>query len=147
MPLTAGDVLRRKGHQVITIAPEQSIEEAIHTLVTHGVGSLLVVEGDRIAGMLTERDVLRANDRSFDRMRGITVSDLMTREVIIGLVDDSLDYVMDLMTDRHIRHVPIMSGGKLAGILSIGDVVKARSHNAEIVIRYLKDYINGQYPS
>jgi len=146
LPLTARDVLEQKGSEVITIEPERSVQEAIHTMVTRGVGALVVVKGGDIVGMLTERDILRASDHNFDRLSALSVSELMTRQVMIGLWDDSLDDVMDLMTEKHIRHVPIMAAGSLAGILSIGDVVKARGHNAEIVIRYLKDYIEGRYP-
>ena len=94
-----------------------------------------------------KRDVLRANARSFDQLGGITVSDLMSKRVIIGLEQDDLEYVMRLMTEKRIRHLPIMAQGKLVGILSIGDLVKAKVRQAEFEIRYLTDYINGQYPS
>jgi CBS domain-containing protein len=145
---TVGQVLSVKGNEVISIRPEQSVLEAIEVFVKHSVGALLVTDSnDEIVGILTERDILRANARSFDRMSGFKVSDLMTREVIIGLTEDSLDYVMDLMTERRIRHLPILErSGELTGILSIGDVVKARARHAEVEIRYLTDYITGQYP-
>jgi CBS domain-containing protein len=71
----------------------------------------------------------------------------MTRDVIIGLVDDSLDYIMDLITERRIGHLPILDKGKLMAIISIGDVVKTRTRLAEVDIRYLTDYIKGSYPT
>lgn len=145
---SVGQVLSVKGSKVITIGPDQSVLEAIQVFVQHSVGALLVVDlNEEIVGIITERDILRANAKSFDRMSGIKVADLMTREVIIGLIEDSLDYVMDLMTEKRIRHLPILKRGcELAGILSIGDVVKARALHAEVEIHYLTDYITGQYP-
>lgn len=147
---TVGQVLSVKGSKVISIGPDRSVLEAIQVFAQHSVGALLVIDAaknDEIVGIITERDILRANAKSFDRMSGIKVADLMTRELIIGLTEDSLDYVMDLMTEKRIRHLPILErGGELAGILSIGDVVKALTHHAEVEIRYLTDYITGQYP-
>lgn len=146
--MTAADVLRHKGTEVITVSPEDSVQEAIQTLVNNGVGSLLVVdELKNIVGILSERDILRASAKGLERLRELTVSDLMTREVIIGLMDDSLDYIMDLITEKRIRHLPIMDRGRLAGILSIGDVVKTKARLAEVDIRYLTDYITGIYPA
>ena len=142
------DVLRQKGSKVITIHPQKGIKEAIDRLVTNGVGALVVVDDqNNVAGMLTERDILRANAKSFDQLEGILVSDLMSKKVIIGLEQDDLEDVMCLMTEQHIRHLPIMSEGKLAGILSIGDLVKAKARQAEFEIHYLTDYISGKYPS
>lgn len=150
-PLTAGEVLGQKGSQVITVRPDDSVQLAVQVLAEHGVGSLLVTEvagaEETIVGILSERDILRASARSFDHLGGMKVEELMTREVIIGLVDDTLDYIMSLITERRIRHLPILDiGGKLKGILSIGDVVKARARQAEVEIRYLTDYITGKYP-
>lgn len=145
--LTAGDVIKHKGSKVFTVGPEDPIRQAVQILAEHSLGSLLVVDEQRIVGILSERDILRAIARSFDHLEGMTVADLMTSEVIIGLVDDSLDYVMSLMTSRRIRHLPILDvGGKLNGILSIGDIVKTKALQAEVDIRYLTDYITGQYP-
>ncbi len=145
--MSVADVLRSKGSKVITIRPEQSLLEGIRTLVSNGVGALLVVgEGDRILGICTERDVLRENARNFDQLGKIKVSDVMTKDVVIGFPEDSLDYVMGLMTEKRIRHVPIMNQGKLVGLVSIGDVVKAKVRQAEVEIRHLTDYITGKYP-
>jgi len=142
------DVLARKGRGVVAVGPEQSVLEAAKVFAKHSVGSLLVVdEQRRIVGILAERDVLRGLARDFDGLASMKVADLMTRRVIVGLEDDTLDSVMALMTERRLRHLPIAANGKLAGILSIGDIVKAKVHHAEAVVRYLTDYITGQYPS
>lgn len=146
--MTVGDILRHKGSEVITISPEDSILEAMQKLVNKGVGSLLVVdELSNIVGILSERDILRESSRNYSGLSELRVADLMTREVIIGLVDDSLEYIMDLITEKRIRHLPILDRGKLVGILSIGDIVKTKARMAEVDIRYLTDYITGSYPT
>jgi CBS domain-containing protein len=151
--MTARDVLKGKGRgkaqaeRVLTIRPEQPLIDAIQILTEHSIGALLVVSGeDGIVGIITERDILRAQARLFDHLGGAEVQDLMTRNVIIALASDSVDYLMNLFTKERIRHVPIMEEGQLVGILSIGDVVKARARQAEGDIRYLTDYIKGRYP-
>jgi CBS domain-containing protein len=146
--MTVAEILRTKGAKVITIRPESSVEEAIRSLVGNGVGSLVVVDGqERVVGMVTERDILRENARRFDALAGRTVRELMTEDVLIGFVDDSLDYVMTLMTEKRIRHLPIMTQGKLVGLVSIGDLVKAKARHQEVEIRHLTDYIMGTYPN
>jgi CBS domain-containing protein len=146
--MSVAEIIHTKGAKVISIKPEQTILEAIRLLVSQGVGSLLVVdENQQIRGMITERDILRENARRFDQLSGTKVSQVMTEDVLIGLMDDSLDYVMNLMTEKRIRHLPIMDQGKLVGIISIGDLVKAKMRQAEVEIRHLTDYITGQYPA
>lgn len=145
--MNVAEILRTKGSKVITISPKASLKEAVQTLVASGVGALLIVENGRVEGILTERDVLRENARHFDEMKGRKVADIMTTDVIIGIPGDSLDYVTDLMTERRFRHLPIMDDGRLAGIISIGDVVKARARSAEVEVRHLTNYIMGKYPA
>ena len=145
--MTVADVLRSKGSRVIKIRPDSSLADAVRMLVHNGVGSLVVADDkDQIVGLITERDILRENARHFDELGGQQVAEVMSRDVIIGFVEDSLDYVMALMTEKRIRHLPIMSYGRLVGIVSIGDVVKARVREAEVEIRHLTDYITGKYP-
>ncbi len=146
--MKAADVIAQKGPEVITIDRQATVQQAITRLVEHKVGALVVVDAQGgIVGMLTERDILRLSARSFDRLAGVRVQEVMTDEVIIGLWDDELDYLMRLMTDQRVRHLPVMKDQKLAGLLSIGDLVKARSSWAELEIHYLRDYIAGQYPA
>jgi CBS domain-containing protein len=147
-PLTARDVLRVKGDRVYTTRPGQLIFEVIQLLVEHSLGSLVVTDEEGgVVGMLSERDVLRALAREPESLKDLKVSDLMTQRVIIGLEEDTLDQMLAVMTEKRIRHLPIMSDGKLAGILSIGDCVKAKAEHAEVAIHYLTDYITGKYPS
>ncbi|MBI5489230.1 MAG: CBS domain-containing protein [Deltaproteobacteria bacterium] len=144
--MTVAEILRNKGSTVVSIGPDTPLYQAVKTLTEAGVGALLVIEGERIVGILTERDLLRENARHFDELKARKTSDVMTRDVLIGIPGDSLDYVMDLMTARRIRHLPIMDDGRLAGIVSIGDVVKAKAQQAEVEVRHLTDYIMGKYP-
>jgi CBS domain-containing protein len=145
--MTVAEILRSKGSRVITVQPGASLAEAVQVLVRNGVGLLVVADASgRMVGIISERDVLRESARNFDRLAGRKVADIMTSDVIIGLVEDTLDYVMALMSEKRIRHLPIMSHGDLVGIVSIGDVVKARGKEAEVEIRHLTDYITGKYP-
>ena len=145
--MNAAEILKTKGTKVVTISPDRQVREAIQTLVENGVGALVVVDEQQVpVGMITERDVLRASDRCFDCLKELKVSDLMSREVIIGLPDQSADALLGMMTDKFIRHLPIMDQGKLSGLLSIGDLVKAKVQWAEVEIYYLKDYISDRYP-
>lgn len=145
--MNVSDILSRKGRHVITVTPETTIQDAIRTLVDHGVGSLLVVdEGGAIRGILTERDILRATAAHFDGLASFTVADLMSKDVLIAVGEDSIGYVERVMTEHRIRHLPILEGGKLSGLISIGDVVKWIAEKAEGEVRHLKDYISGSYP-
>ncbi len=140
------EILRSKGSKVITAGPDLPLIEAIRMLVGAGVGCLVIVDGSGVVGMLTERDILRENARHFDKLAHTRIADIMTEDVIIGFLEDDVDYVMGLMTEKRIRHLPIMSEGKLAGLVSIGDVVKAKARQSEVEIRHLTDYITGKYP-
>jgi CBS domain-containing protein len=118
-------ILAKKGDGTVTIGPGQSIREALGLLARHNIGALIVVEDDRPVGILSERDIVREaaqNEACFGRR----VSDLMTRDVITGQPHDDLATVSHTMTDRHIRHLPVVEKGKLIGMVSIGDVVKAQ---------------------
>ena len=134
-PLTARDVLRVKGPEVFAVRPTQPILEVTQLLARHSLGSLVVTDGEGgVLGMLSERDILRAMARDFDRVRGLKVADLMTERVIVGLPDDTVDDLLAVMTEKRIRHLPIVDGGELTGILSIGDCVYANAHHSEVAV-------------
>jgi CBS domain-containing protein len=138
------DILRKKGRQVVTIEADLTVYDAIQTLVSSNIGSLVVTgEDGRVVGIITERDILReAQDRG-ERLKETPIGDVMTRDVIIGVPGDRVDYVMGIMTQNRIRHLPVMDGDGLAGIISIGDVVNASHTETEIENRMLRDYIHG----
>jgi CBS domain-containing protein len=123
--MNIASILARKGARVVTCRPEQSIRHALSLLAEHNIGALVVVdERGGPAGMLSERDVVREAARD-ERLFARRVEEIMTRDVIVGVPEDDLRAVRHTMTDRRIRHVPVVVDGRLVGIVSIGDVVKA----------------------
>jgi CBS domain-containing protein len=124
-------VLARKGVRVVTIRPEQSIRQALALLAEHNIGALVAVdESARPVGILSERDVVRAAARD-EHVFGRAVSELMTRDVVVGVPEDDLKAVGRTMTERRIRHLPVVEKDKLVGIVSIGDVVNAQRDEYE----------------
>ncbi len=140
--MTIQEILRSKGADVITITPDASVHDAMRELVRHNIGALIVFDGT-IRGILTERDVLRAGAENPQRLAEIRVQELMTREVITAPETVELHEVMDTMTERRIRHLPITRGGELRGMISIGDVVNALRQSTETENRQLHSYISG----
>ena len=119
------NILARKGSMAVTVRPEQSIREALGLLERHNIGALIAVQGESPVGILSERDIVREaarNEKFFTR----TVADLMTRDVISGQPHDDLLTVAHTMTERRIRHLPVVDKDRLVGMVSIGDVVKAQ---------------------
>jgi CBS domain-containing protein len=140
------DILGVKGARVTTVGGERTVLEAMRELVQAGIGSLVVVEGERMVGIITERDVLRLGAADPQRLRDTRVEDAMTREPIAGHLDDDLRLVMDVMTRNRFRHLPILDGGRLAGMISIGDVVRAMLDVTQSENEQLKAYIGGSHP-
>ena len=142
------DVLKEKGSEVATIGSEKTICDAVKVLVEKNIGSLIVMdEKGGVAGIFTERDVLKQCNQCLESFRDIKVEDVMTRNLIVASPDDDLDYVENIMTQNRIRHLPIISNQKLAGMISIGDLVNVLRGECKVENRYLKDYISGKYPS
>ncbi len=139
------DILRVKGHHVYTVRPDQTVQEAVRILMQHRVGALLVEDDQGSAvGIISERDVLReCVDRAAELWR-IPVREAMTRDLIIGVPDDEIGYTMGIMTQNRIRHLPVMDSGRVVGMVSIGDVVKATLDETEYENRYLKEYIQSR---
>lgn len=140
------DLLRAKGREVHTVSPAATVYEAVDRMVRHNVGSLLVVEGDEIHGIITERDYLREIVLKGRTSRDTPVREVMTTRVVCVCPDDTIEGCMAIMTEKRIRHLPVLEGGQLTGIISIGDVVKRLSMDQRAEIRYLTDYITGKYP-
>lgn len=135
-------ILAQKGRSVATIEQGASVQEAARVLERHGVGALVVsADGERVEGILSERDLARAVARHGASALELRVADLMTREVVVCRPTDSVISLMPLMTDRRIRHVPVLDDGRLCGIVSIGDVVKWRMDELETEARTLHDYL------
>lgn len=137
------DILGSKGRDVITAAPDHPVLAAVKTLSEHRIGALVVLRGEEIVGIVSERDVLNLVAGDPERVPVARVEEIMTRDLIVGVPEDGLDYVMNIMTQNRIRHLPIVTDGRLEGILSIGDVVNALRKTVESENRHLKDYIQG----
>jgi CBS domain-containing protein len=140
-PVRIADVLKNKGAGVLTIAPETLISELIGGLVTRNVGALVVVGADGLVGIVSERDVVRMLHEYGAAALGRPVADIMTSEVITCSPDDSVDSLSGLMTTNRVRHVPVVDKGRLAGIVSIGDVVKTRMEALQAEREQLEAYI------
>jgi CBS domain-containing protein len=136
------DILRRKGLEVVTIAPDRTVLEAVQILVEHNIGAVVVVDGSGPIGILSERDVLRLTARAA-ALTTLPVREAMTTDLVTGNVGDELRHVMDVMTQRRIRHLPIMDGSSLDGIVSIGDLVNELRRDVETENQHLKEYISG----
>jgi CBS domain-containing protein len=139
--MVIADLLRHKGSSVVTVGPDESVAQLARLLAEHRIGGVVVVDDAGIAGIVSERDVVRALDREGADVLTRSVAEIMTTEVISSAPTDSLDEVAATMTDNRIRHMPVVHEGRLAGIVTIGDVVAARLRTLESERRQLEDYI------
>lgn len=141
------DILRRKGKDVYSVGPLATVIDAVNTMNDHQVGSVLVCEGGYPVGVFSERDVLVRVVAAHRDPRQTLVRDVMTTRLYTASPDDTLLEVMRLMTDRRCRHVPVMDGEQLIGVVSIGDLTKATHNNLRQEVRELSSYIGGPYLS
>jgi CBS domain-containing protein len=139
---TVGDILKVKGPDVCCVEPRATVYEALAVMADRNIGALLVLEGGRVVGIFSERDYARQVILKGRASKDTPVRDVMTARVMFVSAERSLDECMALMTDRHIRHLPVLAEGELAGIVSIGDVVKAVISEKEFLISQLENYIN-----
>ena len=135
------EILEEKGGDVFEIDGDASVFEAVQLMVEKNAGSLLVTEGGEIAGIVTERDYLRRVTLEGRAERETAVREIMSSPLIVASPDTTVDECMALMTDRRIRHVPVVEEGKVVGLVSIGDLVKFKSKLQTCEIQYLTDYI------
>ena len=139
-------VLASKGTQVHTIGPSDTVFDAVKRMVEVNSGSLLVTDGDNVLGIITERDYLRNIVLAGRTSKTTQVREIMTTEIVVVRPSTSVEEAMAVMTDRRIRHLPVVDKGKLGGIVSIGDLVKQISQDRKFEVQYLTDYITGKYP-
>jgi CBS domain-containing protein len=147
--VTIEGILKAKGSAVYTVAPEAMLEEAIGELSKHNVGALLVCErdpafGEKVVGIITERDVLHVCASRKKLLTAMRVSDVMTVKLITATLADSLESAMGQMTTNRVRHLPVLNEGRLVGVVSIGDVVKAQHDRLAMENQAMKDYIQNQ---
>jgi CBS domain-containing protein len=135
------DVLRNKGASVATITPETSVAGLLTELTVHNIGAMVVVGPDGLVGIVSERDVVRKLHEIGGDILRQPVSEIMTTLVVTCTPEDSVDSLTALMTENRVRHVPVVINGRLAGIVSIGDVVKTRMEELEAHHEQLQAYI------
>jgi CBS domain-containing protein len=140
------DILAAKGGDVYGISADATVHEAIEKMVSHNIGSLVVQERGEIAGIFTERDFLRRVALQGLPPASTRVRDVMTDRLMVVEPEKSVEECMAIMTQARIRHLPVMDQSRIAGVVSIGDLVKHLSDQQEVQIRYLTDYIVGRYP-
>jgi len=141
---TIRDLLKIKGNQVWTVTPNTSVLETLLMMTEKAVGALVVVEGDKIAGIISERDFIRSIAEKERCVLNTVVLEYMTTTVMTVTPDQSIEDCMELMTEKHIRHLPVVENGKLAGMISIGDIVKDIISSEKSRINALENYIEGR---
>ena len=140
--MTIESILRRKGADVATIAPDASVKRAADWLRAKNIGALVVTNEDAVLGLISEREIVHAFSRYGEAAGSMPVKEIMQYGVTAISPDDSVYRVMNLMTHHRVRHMPVLRDGKLAGIVSIGDVVKHRLEDLELETNVLRDVYN-----
>ena len=143
MQKTVGLLLAEKGTDVWSIGPDATVYEALQLLAERNVGAIVVTENDKVCGIISERDYARKIRLLKRDSRDTKVSKIMTSPVRTVTREESVTDCMELMTEHHIRHLPVVEGDRLVGIITIGDVVKAVMAEQEFLIQQLEQYITG----
>jgi CBS domain-containing protein len=144
MSVPISTILDRKGRDVATTTASTPVAEAVATLAEHEIGALVVLDGDRVAGIVSERDVVRRLAHQ-PGIEGLQVGEVMTSPALTCEPSVTVDELMATMTEQRIRHLPVVDEGRLVGIVSIGDVVKWRIDELRTQTAQLEDYVRGSY--
>jgi len=142
---TVANLLSKKGSNVFSISPKASIQDALAILEEHNVGALPILDNDELVGIFSERDLARLLAQSNSFSLNTLIEKVMTRKVFTITPSTKTEECMQMMTDKHIRHLPVMDEGKLIGIISIGDVLKAVIKTQREFIKRLEEYIGGSW--
>ncbi|NIM65406.1 MAG: CBS domain-containing protein [Candidatus Latescibacteria bacterium] len=140
---TVKKLLDTKGRDVWTVSPHATVLDALRLMAEKGVGALVVLDGENIIGIFSERDYARKVALKGKSSRSLSVREIMTDKVVYVRPDQTIEESMAIMTDKRVRHLPVCENDKLIGIVSIGDVVKAIISNQQFIIEQLENYITG----
>ena len=143
---TIRDILKKKGHEVWSITPESTVYRAIEVMADKHVGALVVIDGDKVVGIISERDYARKVILSGRFSKETRVEEIMASPVIFVEPNYAVDECMRIMTNNHIRHLPVIQHAKVIGIVSIGDLVNWIISAQDHTIRLLENYVTGKYP-
>lgn len=146
MEMHVADLLRHKQGSIVSIESDATVLEAIERMVAHNVGSILVTASNDLAGIFTERDYMRRVTLEGKHAEDTRISDVMTSDLMFVEPHFTVGECLAIMTRRKIRHLPVFDEGELAGVISIGDCVRAISDDAQANVQYLTEYITGRYP-
>jgi CBS domain-containing protein len=144
---SVGLILKHKGHQVHSIPPEVTVYEALEKMAECGVGALVVMDGAELVGIMSERDYARKVILDGRSSREMKVGEIMSSPAVTVTPWTSVDECMQRMTDKRCRHLPVVDGGRVVGVVSIGDLVHWIITAQDLTIRQLEDYICGRYPT
>jgi CBS domain-containing protein len=136
-----GDILEEKGHDVYRIEADATVFEAVKQMVDANVGALLVMDAGKVTGIVTERDYLKRAALEERSDRETAVREICSSPLVVATPETTVEECMALMTDRRVRHVPVVDGDELVGLVSIGDLVKFKSEQQSFELRYLTEYI------
>lgn len=142
--VTVRDLIKTKGNEVWSVSPDSTMIDALNLLAKKDVGALMVTKDGKMVGIVSERDFVRAIAKTGQCLLHSTVERYMTTEISSVKPDATIEQCMQLMTDKHIRHLPVLEGDKLVAVISIGDVVHDLISNKELTINQLEDYIQGR---
>ena len=140
---TVSDILAKKGNEVLSISSSVTVIDAVKAMAQQKVGALLVLEAGKLRGIVSEQDYTRKVILTCLNAEQMLVRDIMTRQIVVTRPDQPIQEVMAIMTDRRIRHLPVMHNGELVGLVSIGDLVKEIISEQQFIIAQLENYIQG----
>ncbi len=135
------DILKEKGQKIYYVSPETTVYESLGKMSAYNVGSMLVMENEKLLGIFTERDYMKKIILQNKASKTTMIKDIMTTNPICLTPSDSVDSALSIMTKQHCRHFPIIEESKIIGVVSIGDLVKAKISDLDSIIKYLNDYI------
>ncbi len=142
------ELLKDKPATIICTTPSASIIDAMGLMIENKIRSLPVNDvSGKLTGIVSDSDIFRAVYQNLKDFRKLSVGDVMTSDVIVGLVDDDVEYIIAIMTENRIRHIPVLDGRELVGIVSQGDIVKSQMTDITVENRHLRVYINPDYPA
>ncbi len=144
---TAGDILKHKGHSAWSLAPEASVYDAIELMADKHIGAVLILSGDQMVGLVSERDYARKVILKGRSSRETRVWEIMSTAIVSVGLQHTVDDCMKLMTEHRIRHLPVVDHDRLVGVVSIGDLVSWIMSAQDHTIEHLENYISGRYPA